>query len=782
MKKLLLTTVLLLMVCGAMMAAPAKRGVYKILRLGDGREVRAMLVGDEHGSFWKGSDGKAYVLKGDCYVPVDEKTVLEKANARRAKANVHYAKRLPKARGIGEFPGYFGKRKVAIILVSYGDVAFQEGHDNALYQRIFNEENFQESPFVGSVSDYFRDQSNGQFTLNFDVYGPVSLNKERAYYGRHDKDDPDMHPEEMVIEAVNQVKDMVEDWHQYDWDGDGEVDQVYLIYAGPGENTGGIEETIWPHKGNLGLFQQDLDDGSGPVKVGENLVVNNYACSSELGWDNHFVGIGAICHEFSHCLGLPDFYDVSNSGGQGMDYWDLMANGGELENYYHPAGYSSYERWMSGWLKPIVLEDRDTTITDMMPLQDGGESYIIYNKGNRHEYFLLENRQYTKWDACLPSRGLMIIHVDEDEKIWHENAVNTDYSHQRMTWVPADGVYERIFSSELLMCTWWGLKNDLFPYNDVNAFNRSFKTYENQSKRAAWLYHPNADGTHQMDSSIENITQNADGTISFNFVAAYSGEIPEEASETVHIEDITGYYVVRDGTTLTGTQDKIFTTIDDGATVTLQGVTILGINEEDRYYSGITCMGDATIILASGTENTVRGFHPSYPGIYVPAGNTLTIKGDGQLTASSNGNGAGIGGGEFQSCGNIRIEGGTINAQGGSGAAGIGGGYRSACGDITITTGVTSVTASTEGESNSVGASAGYGGDFSQCGTVTIGDVETGSISETPYTYIPTHVQSVTIGTSSDQWYMLDGRRLNGTPSRKGIYIRGNKQVIITNE
>ena len=285
-----------------------------------------------------------------------------------------------------------------------------------------------------------------------------------------------------------------------------------------------------------------------------------------------------------------------------------------------------------------------------------------------------------------------------------------------------------------------------------------------------------------MDSSIENITQNADGTISFNFVAAYSGDIPEETSETVRLEDVTGYYVARDGTTLTGTNDKIVTMIDDGATVTLQGVTILGINEEQSPFSGITCLGDATIILASGTENTVRGFYSDYPGIYVPADNTLTVKGDGQLTASSNGHGAGIGGGVFLSCGNIRIEGGAINAQGGSGAAGIGGGYRSACGDITITTGVTSVTASTEGKSNSVGASAGYGDGFSPCGTVTIGDVETGSISETPYTYIPTHIKPVITGPSSDQWYMLDGRLLNSIPSRKGIYIRGNKKVIKNNE
>ena len=781
MKKFLLTTVLLLMACGAMMAAPAKRGVYKTLKLAGGQEVRAMLVGDEYGSFWKGSDGKAYVLQGDCYAPVDEKTVLEEARIRREKANAQYAKRLPATRSVSDFPGYYGNKRVILILVNFADVAFQAEHDNALFQRILNEENFQEEPFVGSVHDYFRDQSNGQFTLNFDIFGPVTLSKERAYYGRHYKNKDDMHPGEMVIEAVNLVKDMVEDWHQYDWDGNGEVDQVYLIHAGNGEADTGIEETIWPHQWDLNSTQKLYGDGTGPVKVGENLMVNRYACNAELNKDNHIMGIGLICHEFSHCLGFPDFYDTTYSGGQGMEFWDIMAVGNQLINGYHPAGYTSYERWKVGWLEPIVLENSDTTITGMKPLQEGGECYIVYNKGNRNEYYLIENRQYTKWDACLPGRGLLILHVDEDDEIWRKNKVNSDYSHQRMTRVPAYGLFLRGFENNQNCCTWGGMKCEPFPFDNVNAFNRSFKTHEKQSKRAAWLYHANADGTYQIDSSIENITQNADGTISFNFVAAYSGEVaPEDPPKYFNIDGINGYLMAQDGSTLTGTSDLVAVVIDEGATVTLQGVTILGYDE--YFYPGISCLGDATIILASGTENTVRGAKAGYPGIFILPDKTLTIKGDGQLTASSNGNGAGIGGGKYLNCGNIRIEGGTINATGGLGAAGIGGGYGSACGDITITTGVTSVTASTEGKANSIGASAGYGEDFAPCGTVTIGGVVTGSISENPYTYIPTHIKPVTIDSSSDEWYTLDGRRLNGIPSRKGIYIRGNKIVILNNE
>ena len=174
--------------------------------------------------------------------------------------------------------------------------------------------------------------------------------------------------------------------------------------------------------------------------------------------------------------------------------------------------------------------------------------------------------------------------------------------------------------------------------------------------------------------------------------------------------------MAQDGETLTGTLAGNYKiTIADGATVTLDGVTINGESVDDDAYkhAGITCEGDATIIL-SGT-NSVKGFYEDYPGIFVPENKTLTIKGDGSLTASSNGFGAGIGGGYEIACGNITIEGGTITATGGVYAAGIGGGEEASCGDITITDGVTSVTATAGEDANSIGA-----GDGGTCGTISI--------------------------------------------------------------
>ena len=164
---------------------------------------------------------------------------------------------------------------------------------------------------------------------------------------------------------------------------------------------------------------------------------------------------------------------------------------------------------------------------------------------------------------------------------------------------------------------------------------------------------------------------------------------------------------------LTGTLgSNVKVSIADGATVTLKDVTINGVNSFGYDWAGITCNGNATIILEG--ENTVRGFAHHYPGIYVPEGHTLTIKGSGSLTASSSGSGAGIGGGYNISCGNIVIEGGTINAIGSGNASGIGGGYRGSCGNINIK----------EANVTATGAdyAAGIGsGSYGSCGNITVG-------------------------------------------------------------
>ena len=157
----------------AVMAVPAKKGMWKTITLADGTELRATLVGDEHGHFWRAENGQAYSLQDDVWVAVDAQQVVEKAKARRAKVN---AKRVQR-RTFGHPTTITGKKKAIMILVNFSNVKYQTKHTNALFQKIANEENYTEGKFQGSMADYFKAQSRGKFTLDFDVVGPVTVSK-----------------------------------------------------------------------------------------------------------------------------------------------------------------------------------------------------------------------------------------------------------------------------------------------------------------------------------------------------------------------------------------------------------------------------------------------------------------------------------------------------------------------------------------------------------------------------------------------------------------------------
>ena len=201
--------------------------------------------------------------------------------------------------------------------------------------------------------------------------------------------------------------------------------------------------------------------------------------------------------------------------------------------------------------------------------------------------------------------------------------------------------------------------------------------------------------------------------VNFAYGNYYEVTVENMAKEIVDLSTLTGdYFVAPDKIVLTGElSGNCAISISDGATVTLNNVKIVGEHNNSYQWAGITCEGDATIILEG--DNTVKGFYEDYPGIYIAENHTLTIDGTGTLKASSNGYGAGIGGGYGKSCGNIIINGGTITATGGDYAGGIGSGRGSSCGNITISGGTVTATGEKEG--------AGIGSGFDQsCGNITI--------------------------------------------------------------
>ena len=136
-------------------------------------------------------------------------------------------------------------------------------------------------------------------------------------------------------------------------------------------------------------------------------------------------------------MGLKDHYDI-NGRGYGTGFWDIMCFGCYNGNTFLPAEYNSYEKMFCGWKEPIVLNAEPQKIEGMKALAAGGDTYIFYNDGNENEYYMLENRQKTGWDAALPGEGLIVLHVDYSKGAWEDNQVNYNAARQRMTVIPAD--------------------------------------------------------------------------------------------------------------------------------------------------------------------------------------------------------------------------------------------------------------------------------------------------------------------------------------------------------
>lgn len=543
MKRLFIQLVLF-MAATAAMAVPAKRGLWRDITLADGTTVQAQLRGDEFAHYWVTADGRKFQIEEDgTAVTISETELRKTAALRRGRINQSRRARLQRKNAPEVESPYIGQKKGLILLVNFTDVTFQEENDWTLYNNIANAPGYTDDfGFEGSVYDYFKEQSHGLFELTFDVVGPLSLSKTCSYYGQNDKSGNDKHVSDLVIEAINLAKEKISDWSKYDWNKDGEVDQVMIIYAGEGEATGGASSTIWPHEYDL-YSANYYGSGTGPVTVGENLVVNTYAVANECYEDElgfmEQEGIGVICHEFSHCLGLMDMYDTENTGNYGMYDWSLMDNGSYNGDGFVPAGYTSFEKYSIGWLQPVELTS-ETTVNDLQPLSLSHSAYIIHNAANPNEYYLLENRQLVGFDQELPAAGMLILHVDYDAKIWENNAINTggNDTHERCTIFHADGenhfaeYFKRLRSkniSEKEANEVWSklaadVKGDVYPQPDNNQLT-------NTSTPRAFLYNKNTDGRKLMNISITDITQNEDGTMSFHFVPDNSGS-GEEGDNT----------------------------------------------------------------------------------------------------------------------------------------------------------------------------------------------------------------------------------------------------------
>lgn len=520
MKKLYLMLSMLFAFGTAANAVPAKK-LQKVITLANGTQVSVELRGDEYLSWWEGTDGTAYrttATDENVFEAFDLEAQKPAAAARRARTEQGRVARLArvknslkgaddKMRGLGgDHITYKGVKKGLVVLVDFKNKKFADGHDLEYYKNVINGKDFtdEEEGYVGSVRDYFLAQSNGQFELDFDVVGPVTMSKNYGYYGGDKEYQKDNLVYEMIKEASDAIQDQV-NLKDYDWDGDGEADQVFFLYAGLGQASGGSASTIWPHESELRYWPCGvLSYSTGKI--------NTYACANELqpvtqGSTNYIsAGIGTICHEFSHCLGFADMYDTSGGGGYGMSVFDVMDQGSYNGNGFVPCNYTAFERIYAGWVEPIEL-DVPATVKDMKSVSDYGRPFIMYNYKNTNEYFLMENRQNTGWDEGLYGcNGLLIVHVNYVPSRWINNTVNSSDQKipQCCTVVNADGSRE---TSNTL-----SLQGDLYPYEEKGVTMND--EFTDDSEPAAKLYNKNSDNSYALGIPITQIKRSK-GSVSF---------------------------------------------------------------------------------------------------------------------------------------------------------------------------------------------------------------------------------------------------------------------------
>lgn len=573
MSKRFLTLAAMFMLAASAFAVPAKR-VKRQVQQPDGSVLTVMLRGDENFHYTSTEDGQPLVQRADgayCYATLDSNGKLtasaqvahdvesrgaaelsflnyytaesqkvrslglERAKQRNARRMARLANRgvvdasgkpvrkvMAGATG-GEGIGVTGKRKGLVILVNFKDKKMQSKHTQAEWNDYFNKVGYNKYGNNGSVHDYFYAQSYGKLDLEFDVIGPVTVSKNMASYGANDAQGNDIDPAGMIKEACElaYAKEKM-DMSQYDWDGDGAVDQVYVIYAGYGEAAGGEANTIWPH-------EWDIQGGGYSLVLGGQRI-RTYACSSELNGGNgtDISGIGTACHEFSHCMGIPDFYDTAGGGCFGMDAWDLMDYGSYGGDGYEPTGYNTYEKWVSGWIEPTILT-APCYIKNMKPLSDAPEACVVFNEANKNEYYIFENRQLKGTDVALPNHGMLVIHVDYDQKVWFDNEVNNTSNHQRFTVVPADNK----LTSETV-------SGDTYPGTTKST------ELTDTSKPAATLFNANSDGRKFLGKPVTEITEK-DGLISFTFMGGVNLDAPQPKMMNMTATSFTGGWNAVDG-------------------------------------------------------------------------------------------------------------------------------------------------------------------------------------------------------------------------------------------
>lgn len=401
----------------------------------DGSTITVRLVGDEFHHYMTTLDGTRLEVATDGYLrpaaTAQDGEALRRAAVRRAAASARF-------QSARRATSWSGQQRFLVILVSFKDLRFTT--PASVFEDLLNKEGYSDNGATGSAYDYLYENSMGTFRPEFDVYGPVTLSNNESYYGSNDPY-TDAHSAEGFLEACSLLDSEI-DFSQYDLDGDGYVENISFFYAGYAESAGAPAATLWPH---AGFLESSVGSGGIVTNSFDGVKVDYYACASEFKGTSgtQKAGIGPFLHEFGHVMGLPDLYDTSGTvlfGPPTMYSFSLMSKGSYNNDSRTPPYLCAVERMLLGWMdEPEALSGSGYTALRSI----GYNEALKIETDVEGEYFMLECRDGSGWDAGLSESGLMVYHVDQSSNIvegsttaatlWddfiHNNTINAHSSH-----------------------------------------------------------------------------------------------------------------------------------------------------------------------------------------------------------------------------------------------------------------------------------------------------------------------------------------------------------------
>lgn len=434
-----------------------------------------------------------------------------------------------------QYVSHTGSVTIPVVLVNFSDVKFTINEPQKAFEQMFNGDtqedlgNFNHKNH-GSVAQYFNDMSKGTFTPKFKVYGPVTLDQPESYYGgdgTHEDDNDDEKPRQLVKDALALIESSVTESDLASFSLDGKtIGAVYVIFAGIDQNDDGPATAVWANTwttagATLGGKSVIWYTMSGE-RSGFNIDSSGNACDPATENSTHVItGLGVACHEFSHALGLPDFYPTVSSAykdNQEMEYWDLMDGGEYANNGFRPTAYTAFEKEQMEWPVDIKILNSDANVNMATSTEQGGTAYKIVNPQNQNEYFMLEYIQKTGWNKSQKGNGLLVYHVNlSSTTISTATHLNNTPGYPGMAVVPADGACLSSFitaNNNSYMSSQYG---DLFPgTGNVENQNVTELSDDNSLPNFCWY---NAAKTEKLktNKALKNIKYE-NGVVSFDYV------------------------------------------------------------------------------------------------------------------------------------------------------------------------------------------------------------------------------------------------------------------------